>query len=37
MNKCIASLKQDKHCLLCEFVIMVKEHIPQLVFECPHV
>lgn len=37
MNKCIASLEQDKHCLLCEFVIMVKEGIPQLVFEHPHV
>lgn len=32
MNKCVASLKQDKHCLLCEFVV-VKEHIPQRVFE----
>lgn len=32
MNKCVASLKQDKHCLVCEFVV-VKEHIPQRVSE----
>lgn len=36
MSKCAASLKQDEHCLLCEFVV-VKQHIPQRAFEYPHV
>lgn len=38
MNKCTASLKQRTNTLFCvSFVIMVKECIPQISFEHPHV